>query len=330
MSRLRDAFGRAIDEIRISLTDRCNFRCVYCMPTGGLPGLPRGEILTFEEILRLARMFIGLGIRTIRLTGGEPLLRQDIADLVAGVARLKPDLDLSLTTNGALLGVKAFGLAQAGLKRVNVSLDTLQPVRFQRLTRCDGRFLSRVLEGLAAARAVGLRPTKVNCVLIRGCNDDEAVDFARFGREHDYQVRFIEYMPLDAQGDWRMSAVVPAAEILARIERVFPLAESLNNGGGPARVYRFTDGRGSIGVIPSVTRPFCSTCNRIRLTSDGRLRTCVFSNREYNLKRLLRSGASDDQLIDTVVAAVRGKEAGHKVNQPGFIRPTVSMSTLGG
>jgi cyclic pyranopterin phosphate synthase len=327
---LRDATGRVIDDLRISLTDRCNFRCVYCMPAEGLPWLPKRELLTFEEILRLARIFIGLGVRTIRLTGGEPLMRQDIAVLVRGLAGLHPELDLSITTNGFFLAEAAQRLAEAGLKRINVSLDSLRPDRFERMIRRDGQILHRVLDGIAAARRAGLSPIKLNAVVVRGVNDDEIPDFARFGREREYQVRFIEFMPLDAQGAWSMAAVVPGAEILDRVQGVFPLLPTSPNGHEPATVHRFADSCGSIGVIASVTEPFCDHCNRVRLTADGHLRTCLFSVQEHDLKDMLRSGAADDQIADRIVAAVWKKEPGHKIGQPDFVRPNRSMSTIGG
>ncbi|MBI2000012.1 MAG: GTP 3',8-cyclase MoaA [candidate division NC10 bacterium] len=330
MSRLKDSFGRVIDDLRISLTDRCNFRCVYCMPAEGLAWLPKREILTYEELLRLAHIFIDLGIRTVRLTGGEPLMRQDIDVLIEGLIRLAPDLDLSMTTNGFLLKEKAPRLAEAGLKRINVSLDSLQSERFERMVRRDGKLVFKILDGLQVARAAGLHPIKLNCVVMRGYNEDELVDFARLGREQDYQVRFIEYMPLDAQGAWNMQAVVPGAEVLARIHAVFPLVPASGHGTEPATVYRFTDGRGSIGVIASVTEPFCDSCNRIRITADGQLRTCLFSLHEYNLKGLLRSGATDEEIADFILAAVWKKEAGHKINQPDFVKPARSMSAIGG
>jgi cyclic pyranopterin phosphate synthase len=330
VSRLRDSFGRVIDDLRISLTDRCNFRCVYCMPAEGLPWLPKREILTYEELFRLARVFIGLGIRTIRLTGGEPLMRQDIDVLIAGLTRLDPELDLSMTTNGFFLKEKATRLAEAGLKRINVSLDSLQPERFERMVRRDGQLVYKILDGMRLARELGLRPIKINCVVMREYNDDELLDFVRLGREHRCQVRFIEYMPLDAQGEWSMKTVVPGAEILARIHEAFPVAPTDGKGGEPATVYRFADGQGSIGVIASVTEPFCDSCNRIRITADGQLRTCLFSLREHNLKGLLRTGATDEEIADFIIAAVWKKEPGHKINQPDFVKPTRSMSAIGG
>ena len=330
MSRLKDTFGRTIDDLRISLTDRCNFRCVYCMPAEGLPWLPKREILTYEEILRLARIFIGLGIRTVRLTGGEPLMRQDIDVLIDGLIRLDPGLDLSMTTNGFFLFDKVDRLVQAGLKRINVSLDSLQPARFERMVRRDGQLVFKILEGMRRARTAGLSPIKVNCVVMRGYNDDELLDFVRLGRAENFQIRFIEYMPLDAQGEWSMQTVVPGAEILARIEAAFPVTRESGHGSEPATVYPFADGRGSIGVIASVTEPFCDYCNRVRITADGHLRTCLFSLSEHDLKGLLRSGATDDELADFIIAAVWKKEAGHKINKPDFVKPDRSMSAIGG
>ncbi len=330
VARLKDSFGRTIDDLRISLTDRCNFRCIYCMPAEGLAWLPRRGILTYEEILRLTRIFTGLGVRTVRLTGGEPLIRHDVDILTEGLTRLDPSLDLGMTTNGFFLAKRAERLAEAGLKRVNVSLDSLRPERFERMARRDGRLLFRILEGLRVARNVGLHPIKLNCVVMRGYNEDEVLDFARLGREHDYQVRFIEFMPLDGQGAWSMQTVVPGAEIRARIDAVFPLSPASGNGSEPATVYRFADGRGSIGVIASVTEPFCDHCNRVRITADGQLRTCLFSLREYNLRGLLRSGATDEEIADFILAAVWKKEPGHKINQLDFVRPSRSMAVIGG
>jgi cyclic pyranopterin phosphate synthase len=327
---LRDSFGRVIDDLRISLTDRCNFRCIYCMPAKGLAWLPKREILTYEEIQRLARIFIALGIRTVRLTGGEPLMRQDLPVLIAGLTRLRPDLDLALTTNGFFLHEQAGQLAAVGLKRINVSLDSLHPGRLERLIRHDGAALGNILAGLQAARAAGLHPIKLNCVVLRGLNDDELVDFAHFGREEGYQARFIEFMPLDGQGEWSMARVVPGAEILARVHAVFPLAPAGGNGSEPATVYRFADGGGSIGIIASVTEPFCDHCNRIRITADGQLRTCLFSFHEHNLKGLLRAGATDEEIAGFILAAVWKKEAGHRINQPDFVRPSRPMATIGG
>jgi len=300
------------------------------MPAEGMPWLPKREILTFEEILRLARIFFDLGVRTVRLTGGEPLMRQDVGVLIDGLTRLKPDLDLSMTTNGFFLKEKAHRLAEAGLRRINVSLDSLRPERFERMVRRDGRLVFKILDGMRAARQAGLSPIKVNCVVMREYNDDELADFARLGRENNYQVRFIEYMPLDAQGEWSMKTVVPGAEILARIHEVFPLIPASGDGVEPATLYRFADGHGSIGVIASVTEPFCDHCNRIRITADGQLRTCLSAQGEHNIKELLRSGAPDEEIAEFIITAVWKKEPGHKINQPDFIRPTRPMSSIGG
>ena len=300
------------------------------MPAEGLPWLPRREILTYEEILRLARIFIGLGIHTIRLTGGEPLMRQDVEVLIAGLVRLDATLDLSMTTNGFFLVEKVQRLADAGLKRINVSLDSLRPERFERMVRRDGRLVSKILAGIRLAREAGLNPIKLNCVIMRGYNDDEIAEFARLAREQDVQVRFIEYMPLDAQGRWTMDTVVPGAEIHARVHAVYPLRSEQGNGSEPATVHHFADGRGSIGIIASVSQPFCDSCNRVRITADGHLRTCLFSLTEHDLKGLLRSGASDEELADFIIATVWKKEAGHKINQPDFVKPDRSMSAIGG
>jgi GTP 3',8-cyclase len=331
VSKLKDALGRTIDDLRISLTDRCNFRCVYCMPAEGLPWVPKREVLTYEEIIRVARLFIGLGVHTIRLTGGEPLMRQDVDVLVAGLSALHPDLDLSMTTNGFFLPDKVERLVAAGLKRINVSLDSLRPDRFERMARRDGQFVFRILAAIRQARDLGLRPIKLNCVVMRGYNDDEIVDFARLGRDEGFQIRFIEYMPLDGQGAWDMRLVVPGAEILDRIHAAFPIRRpEVPQGSEPATVYPYQDGRGSVGVIASVTEPFCDHCNRVRITADGQLRTCLFATHDYGLKGLLRTGATDQEVADFIVAAVWKKEPGHKINQPDFILPNRSMSAIGG
>lgn len=327
---LHDSFGRVVDDLRISLTDRCNFRCIYCMPLEGLSWLPKPEILTFEEIIQFVRIMMGLGVKTIRLTGGEPTVRDSVEELVAGLARLSPDLDLSMTTNGFLLPKKAPALARAGLKRINISLDTLRPDRFRQIVRVKGIEVKHVLEGMAAAEAAGLRPIKVNMVVIRGQNDDEVVDMAALGREKGYQVRFIEFMPLDGEHGWSRMMVFPAREILDRINRVFPLLPANGRDHEPATRYHFADGRGEVGIIASVTEPFCGSCNRIRLTADGQIRTCLFSLTEHNLKRLLRSGASDEEIACFVQEAVWRKEPGHRINEADFVQPARTMSAIGG
>ena len=330
MIRLLDTFGRVADDLRISVTDRCNFRCVYCMPAAGLPWLPRDEVLTFEEIVRLTRILVeDCGVRTIRLTGGEPLVRKGIEDLTGMIAQIDPALDLAMTTNGILLREKARALREAGLKRLNVSLDTLHSERFRNLARRDA--LERVLDGLQAASEAGFSPIKLNMVVMRGHNDDEILDFARLARREGYEVRFIEFMPLDADGIWTPETVVASREIIEAIDREFPLAPVANDRPAPATRFKFRDGSpGGIGVIPSVSDAFCRICNRIRLTADGHIRTCLFSLQEHDVKALLRGGASDPEVRDFVAAAVWQKEEGHKIGQADFVKPAKSMSQIGG
>jgi len=324
---LIDTFGRIADDLRISVTDRCNLRCTYCMPAEGMKWLPRTEILSYEEIDHLVGVFMSLGVHTVRLTGGEPLARRHLpvlAEMLA--ARGVPDL--SLTTNGVFLAEHAGALARAGLKRVNVSVDSLLRHRFAEMTRRDA--LDQVMDGLRAAEAAGLQPIKLNCVVVRGTNDDEIVDFARFARDTGYEVRFIEFMPLDADETWTRDAVVPSREVLARIDEVFPL-EPIQHGPEPATMWRFRDGaHGAIGVIASVSEPFCASCNRIRITADGQFRTCLFAMDETDLRALLRGGASDNDIADAIRRAVAGKWAGHKINDADFARPARSMSLIGG
>jgi GTP 3',8-cyclase len=329
---LVDSFGRIHRDLRISVTDRCNFRCTYCMPEEGMRWLPRDEVLTFEELERVAGVLVGsLGIESIRLTGGEPTVRAHLPVLVGKLAGLRtpagPPVDLALTTNGATLRLVAHDLAAAGLRRVNVSLDSLRPERFEELTRRDE--LARVLDGIDAAVEAGLDPVKVNVVVVRGVNDDEVVDLARYGRDRGVTVRFIEFMPLDADGTWRRDQVVPQAEILAAIATAFPL-EPLARGHQPAERFRYLDGRGEVGVIPSVTRPFCGDCDRIRLTAEGQLRSCLFAVDEVDLRAVLRDGGTDDDLADAVRRCVAAKWAGHAIGQVQFIRPRRSMSQIGG
>ncbi|MFP5257033.1 MAG: GTP 3',8-cyclase MoaA [Acidimicrobiia bacterium] len=323
---LVDSYGRVHRDLRISVTDRCSFRCTYCMPEEGLTWLPRSEVLTFEELERLGRLLVERhGIRSIRLTGGEPTVRAHLPVLVAKLAPLP--VDLALTTNGATLAAVAPALAEAGLRRVNVSLDSLRPERFEALTRRDE--LGAVLAGIDAALAAGLTPVKVNVVVMRGVNDDEVVDLAAFGRDRGVTVRFIEWMPLDGGGAWRNEQVVTQAEILERITTAFPL-EPVRRGHEPAERFRYLDGRGEVGVIPSVTRPFCDQCDRLRLTADGQLRSCLFSLEDHDLRGLLRSGGSDDDLSAAIEACVAAKWAGHAINQVHFVRPGRSMSQIGG
>jgi cyclic pyranopterin phosphate synthase len=324
---LTDSYGRVHRDLRISVTDRCNFRCTYCMPEEGMRWMPRADLLTYEEIVQVARVFVDrFGFESIRLTGGEPTVRSHLPILIEKLAALP--VDLSLTTNGATLDSVADDLAAAGLKRVNVSLDSLRRDRFHAMTKRDE--LYRVLAGIASAQRAGLQPVKVNCVVMRGVNDDEIVDFARFGRENDVAVRFIEFMPLDAQGSWRDDQVVSQNEILAAVDAAFPIEPVAVRGAEPAERFRYRDGLGEVGVIPSVTNAFCDACDRVRLTAEGQLRSCLFALDETDLRTPLRTGADDDALAELISANVASKWAGHRINQPVFVRPTRSMSQIGG
>ena len=324
---LVDSFGRVADDLRISVTDRCKLRCTYCMPAEGMTWLPREQILTYEEIARLARVFVGLGVRTIRLTGGEPLARRDV-DVLVALLRDAGVIDLSMTTNGVLLAERAPALAAAGLRRINVSVDSLLRHRFAEMTRRDA--LDRVMAGLRAAEAAGGAPIKLNCVVVRGTNDDEVVDFARFARETGYEVRFIEFMPLDADESWDPSRVVASRDVLASISAEYPI-EPVAHGPEPASAYRFADGTpGRIGVISSVTEPFCSTCNRMRLTADGQFRTCLFALDETDLRASLREGADDAAIEEAIRQSISKKWEGHAIGRDGFVRPSRSMSLIGG
>jgi cyclic pyranopterin phosphate synthase len=329
---LVDSYGRVHRDLRISVTDRCNFRCTYCMPAEGMHWLPREQVLTFEEIERVARLCVEhYGVDCLRLTGGEPTVRAHLPVLVGKLARLRTatgdPVDLALTTNGATLRTMAGDLAAAGLRRVNISLDTLRQDRFIELTRRDE--LASVLDGIEAALEAGLQPVKVNVVVMRGVNDDEIVDLAAFGRRAGVTVRFIEWMPLDADNSWRAGAVVSQAEIVAAIDAVFPV-EPLARGHEPAERFAYRDGAGEVGVIPSVTRAFCDACDRIRLTADGQLRACLFSTDEVDLRALLRDGSSDDELAAAVARCVARKGPGHMIGQVQFVRPRRSMSQIGG
>jgi cyclic pyranopterin phosphate synthase len=326
---LRDSWGREIRSLRISVTDKCNFRCRYCMPAEGLEWLERDELLRFEEIGRLVRVLARMGVDEIRLTGGEPLVRRDLPTLVELLARTPGVRDLSLTTNGVLLDRFAAPLVEAGLRRLNVSLDSLSHVRFAEITRRDA--LDRVLAGLEEAeRHPELRPIKVNCVAIRGFTEEEVPALAELARRKPYVVRFIEFMPLDADEAWRGDDVLTGGEIRALIEEHWALEEIPAKPSSTARRFRFADGAGEIGFINPISEPFCSTCDRIRLTADGQLRTCLFSRREWDLKTPLRDGASDEELAELLRFAVRHKELKHRVNEPGFMRASRSMSRIGG
>jgi GTP 3',8-cyclase len=330
---LIDPFARRVQDLRISITDRCNFRCAYCMPEEGMHWLPKAEVLTYEEIARIARVCVErYGFEAIRLTGGEPLVRAHVPRLVEMLSGL--DVDLALTTNGVKLPELAHDLAAAGLRRVNVSLDTLQRDRFIALTRRDE--LDRVLAGIDAALDAGLTPVKINAVVIRGINDDEVVDLAKFGRDRGVGVRFIEFMPLDAQGEWSNDKVVPAREILDRIDAAFPLADVAAAHVEPAERWEYTDGRGDVGVIASVTEPFCDNCDRVRVTAEGQFRTCLFAIEEFDLRAELRAPGGlaaadlDDRLAAVIERAVGTKWSGHRIGQVDFIRPGRSMSQIGG
>ena len=324
---LVDGFGRVHRDLRISVTDRCNFRCTYCMPAEGLDWMAREDLLTYEELTRVARVCVErFGFNGIRLTGGEPTVRANLPVLIEQLSSL--GVDLSLTTNGTTLTNLASALVSAGLERINISLDSLKRERFGQITRRDE--LDKVLEGIDAAVSAGLAPVKINCVVMRGVNDDEIVDFARFGRERGVTVRFIEFMPLDAQGEWTNEQVVTKAEIVAAIGDVFPLEPVAERESDPAARWRYVDGGGEFGVIPSVTEAFCESCDRVRLTADGMLRHCLFATRELDLRTLLRNEATDDDLAAAITAEVGAKWAGHQINQVHFIRPSRSMSQIGG
>jgi GTP 3',8-cyclase len=326
---LVDSWGRRIESVRVSVTDKCNFRCTYCMPAEGLEWLPREEVLSFEEIERLTRVLARMGVREVRLTGGEPLVRRDLPVLVEMLAATPGVEDLSLTTNGVLLDRLVSPLVAAGLRRLNVSLDSLSHVRFAEITRRDA--LDRVLAGLEAAeRYPELRPLKVNCVAMRGFTEHEVPALAELARRKPYVVRFIEFMPLDADESWRADDVLTGAEIRALIEERWPLEELPAKSSSTARRFRFADGTGEIGFVSPVSEPFCSSCDRIRLTADGRLRTCLFSRREWDLKEPLRGGASDAELERSIRFAVAHKELKHRINEPGFVRASRSMSQIGG
>jgi cyclic pyranopterin phosphate synthase len=326
---LHDGHGRRISDLRVSVTDRCNFRCQYCMPAEGLPWLQRADVLTFEEIERLVALLTQMGIDELRLTGGEPLVRRDFPLLAARLKAVDGLREVSVTTNGFLLERDAAALVDAGIDRFNVSLDSLQRDRFYALTRRDA--LDRVLRGLEhLATFPEAHPIKVNAVAMRGFTEEEVLPFAAFAREHPYEVRFIEFMPLDADRTWTPDQVLNGAEIRAAIHERYPLEPEPREPHATARVYRFADGRGRIGFINPVSEPFCGDCNRIRLTADGRLRTCLFSLNETDLRTPLRTGATDDDLEQVIRDAVWAKELKHHVNDPGFVQPARTMSAIGG
>mgnify|MGYP001281549446 FL=1 len=324
--QLIDTYGRVHRDLRISVTDRCNFRCQYCMPEEGMDWTPREELLTFEEIERLASLLVNqFGIESIRLTGGEPTVRANLPKLIEKLSKL--DVDLSLTTNGATLPLIAGGLYDAGLDRINISLDTLDRKRFESLTRRDN--LKEVLHGIETAKSVGFDPVKINMVVMKGVNDDEVLDFVSYGRENGLVVRFIEFMPLDADETWEKSKVMPQNEILELISSKYDL-ESLSRGSSPAARWKFVDGPGEIGIIATVSEAFCDACDRIRLTADGKFRNCLFAIQEYDVRKLLRENAGDEKIIELFSHAVKQKWAGHQIGKSVFIRPSKSMSQIGG
>jgi GTP 3',8-cyclase len=337
---LVDPFGRTIRDLRISVTDRCNFRCTYCMPEEGMKWLPRGEVMSFEEIERLARVFVErFEVDGLRLTGGEPTVRAHLPVLVAKLAELRVPADsssalagrkpdLSITTNGATFRLVAHELRAAGLDRVNISLDTLQREKFLQMTRRDE--LTRVLDGIVAAQEAGFEPVKINAVIERGVNDDEIIDLARFGRDHGVELRYIEFMPLDASGHWMNDKVVSQDEIVAAISAEFPIEQVPARGAAPADRWRYLDGKGTVGIIPTVTKPFCGDCDRVRLTAEGQLRTCLFATSEFHLLAMMRAGATDDDIAAEIQRAVGLKWAGHQINQVSFVRPRRTMSQIGG
>jgi GTP 3',8-cyclase len=328
---LADSYGRVATDLRVSLTDRCNLRCAYCMPAEGLDWLPKPELLTDDEVIRLTGIAVSLlGVREVRFTGGEPLLRRGLAGIVAGTAALRPRPEISLTTNGIGLDRLAGPLREAGLDRINVSLDTLQPEVFVTLARRDR--LGDVLTGLKAAASAGLTPVKVNTVLMRGINDGEAAGLLRFCLEQGYQLRFIEQMPLDAQHGWRRGEMVTAEEILAALTAEFSLTpdDPGARGSAPAESFLVDGGPERVGVIGSVTRPFCGSCDRVRLTADGQVRNCLFATSESDLRGPLRAGASDEELAGLWRRAVASKLPGHGINDPGFLQPSRPMSAIGG
>ena len=328
---LYDAHNRRIRDLRISLTDRCNFRCFYCLPNGEPPLARKATLLTFEEIAYLAEIFVSLGIEKIRLTGGEPMLRRNIESVVERLARLKPDLkDLALTTNGFDIPRKANALKTAGLDRITISLDTLNTHRFREITGVDN--LAEVLTAIEAAKTFGFEPVKINAVIVRGVNDDELPEFAHFARQTGVEMRFIEYMPLDSGHDWDRSKVVSGREIFEKINAVYPLElKSGERGSETAWKYKFSDGEpGGIGIIAPVTEMFCGACSRIRLTADGQIRTCLFSTVEHDLRDYLRSGATRSELVEFIQHVTLKKEPGHRINEPDFVPASRTMSFIGG
>jgi cyclic pyranopterin phosphate synthase len=327
---LKDKFGREIHDLRISVTDRCNFSCVYCKSADPKNYFPHQDLLSWDEFLRVSRVLVGLGIRKVRVTGGEPLLRPGVVEFIKRLRQIDGLEDVAITTNGYLLPVMAGDLAAAGSPRVTVSLDSLDAAKSTRITRTP-RSLEKVMEGIDAALEAGLKPVKVNIVLVRGFNDDEIVDFARLARKRDIILRFIEFMPLDADHSWKRELVVTAQEIVAAIDPVYPLVEGARNSPSETALrYRFADGQGEIGIIAPVSIPFCGQCSRIRVTADGKLRTCLFSMEEYDVRHLVRNGATDSDIERFFIDSVYQKEPGHRINEPDFVQPDRTMVYIGG
>jgi cyclic pyranopterin phosphate synthase len=329
---LQDSYSRPIRDLRVSLTDRCNFRCFYCLPHGEPPIAPKEQMLSYEEIEYVCDIFVSLGIEKIRLTGGEPMMRRDIEIIIQKLSLLKPKglTDLALTTNGYFLPDRAQGLKDAGLDRITISVDSLKRDTFKQMTGVD--VLDRVLAGIAAAKQAGLEPIKINAVIVRGHNEDEVADFAAFAREHDVKMRFIEFMPLDSGHEWSRTDVVSGREIRERINEKFPLTPIvIDRGSETSSRYHFADGApGEIGIIAPVTEPFCGACSRIRLTADGQIRTCLFSTVEHSLRDVVRLGGTRSEIVDFIESVVMKKEPRHYINDPQFVAPSRSMSFIGG
>ncbi|MEK9137041.1 MAG: GTP 3',8-cyclase MoaA [Bacteroidota bacterium] len=329
MSYLADTFGRVVTNLRISVTDRCNFRCIYCMPEEGMQWLKRDLLLSFEEITRLVRVFASLGVTRIRLTGGEPLMRHELWRLIRMIRQVPEISDVALTTNGYFLKEQARDLITAGLSRINVSLDSLDPRVFAELARRD--YFTQIWEGIEEIERLGLTPIKLNVVLIRGVNDGEILPFAELARSRPFIIRFIEFMPIGKDDGWEIDKVVPTQEVIRRIQELYPIIPHQEDAiKMPAERYMFADGKGELGFISSVSQPFCVHCDRVRMTSDGKFRTCLFSLHETDLRSMLRGGATDGEIADMLTSAVWEKEEGHLINQPGFIRPERTMSQIGG
>lgn len=328
--RMIDRFGRVHNNLRISVTDRCNIRCFYCMPADNVEFMPRTELLSFEEIERVVRIGTTVGIDRVRLTGGEPLVRRDLHLLIEKLAAIPGIFDIGLTTNAVLLGEQAQKLKDAGLQRLNISLDALDPEVFKRVTRRDS--YDKVIEGIQAARAAGFSPIKLNAVAVKGMTEDQIVPFAQLARETDTEVRFIEFMPLDADSKWQKEKVLLAADIVARIEAEFGKLQPVpsSNPNAPANDFVFADGVGRIGLIASVSQPFCSTCNRFRITADGKLRNCLFSHEESDIRDLLRHDGTDEDIAAAMLMCIAAKEAGHQINSADFVQPDRPMYSIGG